>query len=307
MLPPSAERAAALTGVGLVVAAVTLFAVLDAAGKLLAEAHSVVQIVWARYAFAVPVLLAIVPAAAWPTLLRVRRPALQAGRALMPMLASFAVVVGLRFLPLAEVTALTFASPLVVVTLAGPLLRERSSVHDWVGVVLGFLGILVIVRPGGSAVAWAAVFPLACAVCFALFQLATRLVGRHDEPTATLAWTIGVGLAVTTPLLLVDWRPVTWTAWGLMAVSGLSFGGAQLLLIRAFRLAPAAVLTPFTYAQIVPAVLLGLVLFGAVPDLWAAIGTGILIAAGIYVVRRRVGTAGSPVPEPRPGHQPPAA
>ena len=175
--------------------------------------------------FAVPVLLAVVPAGSWPTLLRVRQPALQAGRALMPVLASFAVVVGLGLLPLAEVTALTFASPLVVVALAGPLLRERSSVHDWIGVVVGFLGILVIVRPGASAVAWAAVFPLACAVCFALFQLATRFVGRHDAPVATLAWTIGVGLVVTTPLLLVDWRPVSGSAWAVMALSGLASVG----------------------------------------------------------------------------------
>jgi drug/metabolite transporter (DMT)-like permease len=130
MPPHAVEQVDALKGVGLVIAAVTLFAVLDAAGKVLAEAHSVVQIVWARYAFAVPVLLAVVPAGRWPTLLRVRQPALQAGRALMPVLASFAVVVGLTLLPLAEVTALTFASPLVVVALAGPLVRERSSVHD---------------------------------------------------------------------------------------------------------------------------------------------------------------------------------
>ena len=74
----------------------------------------------------------------------------------MPVLASFAVVMGLKLLPLAEVTALTFASPLVVVALAGPLLRERSSIHDWIGVIVGFIGILVIVRPGGDAVAWAA-------------------------------------------------------------------------------------------------------------------------------------------------------
>ena len=284
----TAERSTALLGVVLVMAGVTLFAVVDAAGKLLSEQHSVVQIVWARYAFAVPVLLATTPPGLWRTLFRVQQPLVQAGRGLMPVLASFAVVMGLTLLPLAEVTALTFASPLVVVALAGPLLRERSSIHDWIGVIVGFIGILVIVRPGGDAVAWAAVFPLACAFCFALFQLATRLVGRHDQPTATLAWTIAVGLVVTTPLLLVDWRPVAAAEWSLMVLSGLAFGGAQLLLIRAFRLAPAAVLTPFTYAQIIPAVLLGLVLFGAVPGIWAGIGTAILIGAGIYVVRRRV-------------------
>lgn len=295
----SAERSATLRGVALLIAGVSLFAVVDAAGKLLSEHHSVVQIVWARYAFALAVLLATTPLGLWRGVLRVQRPLLQVGRALMPVVASFAVVMGLTLLPLAEVTALTFASPLVVVALAGPLLRERSTLHDWIGVIAGFIGILVIVRPGGDAVAWAAIFPLICAFCFALFQLATRLVGRHDEPTATLAWTIAVGLVVTTPLLLVDWRPVGAGAWALMVLSGVAFGGAQLALIRAFRLAPAAVLTPFTYTQIVPAVLFGLVLFGAVPDLWAVVGTLIVIGAGVYVVRRRAQPLTAPAVSPR--------
>lgn len=295
----SAERSATLRGVALLIAGVSLFAVVDAAGKLLSEHHSVVQIVWARYAFALAVLLASTPLGLWRGVLRVQRPLLQVGRALMPVVASFAVVMGLTLLPLAEVTALTFASPLVVVALAGPLLRERSTLHDWIGVITGFIGILVIVRPGGDAVAWAAIFPLICAFCFALFQLATRLVGRHDEPTATLAWTIAVGLVVTTPLLLVDWRPVGAGAWALMVLSGVAFGGAQLALIRAFRLAPAAVLTPFTYTQIVPAALFGLVLFGAVPDLWVIVGTLIVIGAGVYVVRRRAQPYTTPAISPR--------
>ena len=167
----SAERSATLRGVALLIAGVSLFAVVDAAGKLLSEHHSVVQIVWARYAFALAVLLVTTPLGLWRRVLRVQRPLLQVGRALMPVVASFAVVMGLTLLPLAEVTALTFASPLVVVALAGPLLRERSTLHDWIGVIAGFIGILVIVRPGGDAVAWAAIFPLICAFCFALFQL----------------------------------------------------------------------------------------------------------------------------------------
>jgi drug/metabolite transporter (DMT)-like permease len=281
------ERSATLAGVGLVVAAVTLFAVMDAAGKMLAERQSVAQIVWARYAFALPVLLAATPRHAWPVLFRVAKPWLQAARALMPLLASFAVVAGLALLPLAEVTALTFASPLVVVALSRPLLGERVPLHGWLAVVVGFVGILVIIRPGAGAVAWAALFPLGCAFCFALFQLATRIVGRSDRPAATLAWTIGVGLAVATPLLLADWRPVAPGAWLLMALSGLCFGGAQHLLILAFRAAPAALLAPFTYAQIVPAVLLGVVLFGAVPDVWTLVGTAVVVGSGLYVLRQR--------------------
>ena len=121
---------------------------MDACSKTLAESQSLLQIVWARYAFAVPVILATTPRTVWPVLFRVASPALQAFRGLLPMVASFAVVAGLALLPLAEVTALTFASPLVVVALSGPLLGERTSLHDWLGVLAGFAGILVIVRPG---------------------------------------------------------------------------------------------------------------------------------------------------------------
>jgi drug/metabolite transporter (DMT)-like permease len=205
----------------------------------------------------------------------------------MPVLASFAVVAGLALLPLAEVTALTFASPLLVVALSAPILGERTSIHDWLGVALGFVGILIIVRPGSGALAWAALFPLACAACFALFQLTTRLVGRSDHPAATLAWTILVGLVVTTPMLLLDWRSAAPQAWLLLAASGLCFGVAQYCLTLAFREAPAALLAPFTYTQLVPAVLLGVILFGAIPDLWAGIGTAIVIGAGLYVLRPR--------------------
>jgi drug/metabolite transporter (DMT)-like permease len=260
---------------------------MDACSKTLAESQSLLQIVWARYAFAVPVILATTPRAVWPVLFRVASPALQAFRGLLPMVASFAVVAGLALLPLAEVTALTFASPLVVVALSGPFLGERTSLHDWLGVLAGFAGILVIVRPGAGAFAWAALLPLACAVCFALFQLTTRLVGRSDHPAATLAWTILVGLLVTSPLLLIDWRPVEPGAWALMIVSGLCFGVAQCCLAYAYRHAPAALLAPFTYTQIAPAVLLGFIVFGAVPDIWAVAGTAVVIGAGLYVLHRR--------------------
>jgi drug/metabolite transporter (DMT)-like permease len=274
-------------GIWLIVAGVGLFAIMDAMSKVLAETQSVVQIVWARYAFALPVILATTPRGSWPTLLRVALPWLQIGRGLMPVLASFAVVAGLALLPLAEVTALTFASPLLVVALSVPILGERTSMHDWLGVIAGFVGILIIVRPGAGAIAWAALFPLACAAFFAIFQVTTRLVGRSDPPAATLAWTILVGLLVTTPLLAWDWRPLSLGSWTLMTASGLCFGGAQYFLTRAFCEAPAALLAPFTYTQIVPAVILGFLLFDAVPDLWAGLGTAMVIGAGLYVLRRR--------------------
>ncbi len=290
MVPKSAERAKTSRAVLLLVSGVTLFGVMDGLAKLLAGKYPVVQVVWARYAFAVPVILATAPPAAWPGLLRCERPAVQAARGLLPLLASVTVVVGLGLMPLADATAISFASPLLVVALSAPLLGERVSVHGWVGVACGFAGVLVIARPGAGAIAWAALFPLATALLFALYQVLTRLVSRGDDPSVTLAWTVAVGLVLTTPLLPPYWQPVGGGAdWLLLALSGVLFGAGQYLLIRAFAMAPAAVLAPFTYAQIVAAVVFGVAVFGEVPDLWTMVGTALLVLAGVYVLRRQAG------------------
>lgn len=281
------DRAVTARAILLLSSGVTLFGIMDGLAKLLTGECSVVQVVWARYAFAVPVILAIARPAAWPGLLRCERPSLQAARGLLPLLASVTVVVGLSLMPLADATAISFASPLLVVALSAPLLRERVSVHSWTGVACGFAGVLVIVRPGAGAIAWAALFPLATAFFFALYQVLTRLVSRGDDPVVTLAWTVAVGLALTTPLLPWHWRPVGGMDWPLLGLSGVLFGLGQLLLVRAFAAAPAAVLTPFTYAQIVAAVAFGVVVFGDVPDLWTTVGTALVILAGVYVVRRQ--------------------
>jgi drug/metabolite transporter (DMT)-like permease len=289
---PSASRQGAAApsivfAVLLLAAGVTLFGIMDGLAKLLAGRYSVVQVVWARYAFALPVLLATARPAAWPGLLRCVRPSLQAVRGLLPVLANVTVVVGVSLMPLADATAISFASPLLVVALSVPLLGERISVHSWAGVACGFAGVLLIVRPGAGTIAWAALFPLATALIFALYQLLTRMVSRGDDPVVTLAWTVAVGLVLTTPLLPPWWHPVDRTDGPLFALSGLLFGAGQYLLIRAFALAPAAVLAPFTYAQIIAAVVFGIAVFGDVPDLWTTFGAALVILAGVYVLRRQ--------------------
>jgi drug/metabolite transporter (DMT)-like permease len=268
---------------------VSLFGLMDGVGKFLVADHPVVQIVWGRYAFALPVVLSVVRPAAWSQMFRCERPALQALRGLLPLLASVSVIMGVALMPLADFTAIGFASPLLVVALAAPLLHERTSRHSWIGVVCGFAGVLIIARPGTGAIAWAAVFPLATAVFFALYQLLTRLVSRGADPKVTLAWTIGVGVVLTTPLLPFHWHTLDGKAWLLLVLSGLLFGMGQFLLIRAYSLASAALLAPFTYAQIVAAVLFGAVVFGDVPDPWTILGTAIVILAGLYVLRRQAG------------------
>ncbi len=260
---------------------------MDGLAKLLAGDYSVIQIVWARYAFAVPILLAVARPAAWPGLLMCERPSLQVVRALLPVLANVTVILGVSLMPLADATAISFASPLLVVALSVPLLGERVSVHSWAGVACGFAGVLLIARPGAGAIAWAALFPLATAAIFALYQILTRLVSRGDDPVVTLAWTVAVGFVLITPLLPFSWHRVAGADWPLLVLSGLLFGGGQFLLIRAFAMAPAAILAPFTYAQIVAAVGFGALVFGDLPDLWTTAGTALVILAGVYVLRRQ--------------------
>lgn len=283
-------RATEVRAILLLASGVVLFGVMDGLGKLLAGDYAVVQVVWARYAFAVPVLLAVARPAAWPGLLRCDRPYLQAGRALLPLLASVTVILGLTSMPLADFTAISFASPLLVVALSAPLLKERMSAEGWIALACGFLGVLVIVRPGPGAIAWAAFFPLATAFLFALYQVLTRLVSQGDDPLVTLAWTIMVGLVLTSLLLPIRWQPVAGGDWALLALSGVLFGLGQLLLIRAFALARAAVLAPFTYTQIIAAIAFGIAVFGDVPDAWTVAGTLLVTLSGVHLLRRRTAT-----------------
>jgi drug/metabolite transporter (DMT)-like permease len=269
----------------LFISGVSCFGVMDGLGKVLAADLPVLQIVWARYAFAVPVILAATSPARWLSLLRCERPLLQAVRGLLPLLAGVSILLGLRLMSLADATVITFAAPLFVVILSAPILREQVGLATWAGVGLGFLGVLIVVRPGAGSIAWAALLPLATAFLFALYQVLTRLASRGDPPATTLAWTILIGILLTTPLLPLGWVSGDPAAWLLLILSGLLYGTGQLFLIRALAAAPANILTPFTYTQIVAAVLFGILILGELPDLWTFVGTALIVLAGLYVVR----------------------
>lgn len=280
------EKTTRGTAILLFIAGVSCFAVMDGLGKFLAADFPLLQLVWARNAFAIPVILATTAPGVWLRLLRCERPLLQVVRGLLPLLAGTAVLLGLRYMSLADATVITFAAPLFVVALSAPLLHERVGMAAWVGVGLGFLGVLIVVRPGAGSIAWAALLPLATAFLFALYQMLTRLASRSDPPATTLTWTILTGFILTTPLLPLGWSNGSLVAWLLLILSGLLYGTGQLLLIRALAAAPANILTPFTYTQIVAAVLFGMLVLGELPDPWTLVGTALIVLAGLYIVRR---------------------
>lgn len=279
-----------LRGILLMVVAAAMFAGVDAFSKMLADTQSVGQIVFARYAFGIPVLIAATPLSGWPTLLRTRKLRDQIIRGLVPIVISISMVLAVRHLPLAEATVILYAGPFLVVALSHSFLGERVRLPAWIGVGVGFLAVLVVSRPGFSEISHFTIFPLVAAIFYAFFQLFTRKLGAAGElPQTTLAWTLMIGSLISAPVALATWEPLSGTGWLMMLGLGLVFGVSQILVIRAYKYAPANLLSPFSYAQVISATLLGIAFFDTVPDLWTWTGIAMIIAAGVYVMRHRGG------------------
>lgn len=279
-----------LIGIVLVVLSSSIFGCVDGFSKLLADTASVGQIVWARYALALPILIAATGLSKLPTLFATRRPALQISRGLTPLLISVSMVLAVRHLPLSEATVILFAAPFLVVALSVPFLSEKVHISHWIAVAVGFAAVLVVARPGYSELSHFAIFPMVGAIFYAVMQLVTRKVAASGERAeTTLAWTLLTGIVLSSPAAIYFWEPLDGRRWALMIALGTVFGIAQLLMIRGFARAPAALLTPLSYVQIVSAVIFSIVVFKEVPDIWTLLGIVMIIGSGLYVVRQRKG------------------
>lgn len=275
---------ATLRGIVFLIGAVTVFAVVDAVSKLLISSHSFGQVMLGRYAPALIVLLAVTPPARWRGMFATQKPGLQIARGMLPMLIGGAMVLGVKYLPLADATTILFAGPFFVLALSGVLLGERVAAASWVGVVLGFAGVLIVARPGFSALSAYALFPAVGALFYAGYQLLTRHLAASGETTeATVAWTLLIGILASLPLALADWRAVDAQAFALSLVMGAAMGIGQILVPRAYQRATANVLAPFTYFQIFAAVALGFLLFREVPDIWTMAGIALIVVSGVAV------------------------
>ncbi len=274
-----------LAGMALMVASVGLLTMMDGTAKYLAREYPLWQVVWARYAFNLLALLCLLPIvrqAVW----RSRRIGLQLLRGVTLVAATFAMFLSLKLLPMAETYAIGFLSPVFVALLAGVVLGERVDAHRWAAAAGGFLGVLLVIRPGSGMFGAAALAPVAMALTFAVYQLVTRLLGRHDGMYVTMFWSAAVGTVLGTLLLPLGWRTPDPTGLGLMAVTGVLGLASHLLMIRAFALAPASAVSPFVYTQIVWAVLFGFLVFGDLPDRWTILGAVVVVAAGLHLFRR---------------------
>ncbi|WPZ35638.1 DMT family transporter [Thalassobaculum sp. OXR-137] len=281
--PPSAPQDRVLLGIGLMLLSVALLPIMEGLAKSMSDRYVVVQLVFARFAFQ---SLFIVPIAALRhgrELRRGNRLALQIARGLSILAGTGFFYWSLRTLPLADGLALMFVAPLIVTAISALFLGEQVGARRWAAVLVGFLGVLVILRPGLGVFQPGAVLALAAGCCIATYALLTRHLSTAAPPLVTLAYTSLVGALCTAILLPFVWNTPDAGDWLRMAVMGSVGAFGHYFMIRAFEQAPASVISPFIYAEIVMATTIGYLWFGDFPDAFTWTGIAILIASGVYL------------------------
>jgi len=283
-----AERV--LAGIAMAVLAVACFAALDTATKLAVMTVPVLMGVWFRYSFQAVATTAVLLPLHGPALLRTRHPRYQALRGLLLLGSTVFAFLSLRYMPMAEFTAVVMVAPLAITVLAATVLKERVSPLRWALVAGGFAGTLVILRPGGEAFGWAMLLPLGLVVSNAWFQVLTSRMAQTENPLTMHFYTGWVGALATSFVLPLAWQALpSWHSWALLCLMGLLGTVGHFLLILAYRRAPASTLTPYLYAQIGFAMLGGWWVFGQVPDAASLMGIALITvcgAAGAWLTMR---------------------
>ena len=287
-LPPAArDRRRRLAAIGLMCGALICFSLLDATAKWLNREMDPLLAVWWRYVSSVVLVSLVINPWTDPGVLKTRRPWLQAGRSLLLFLSTALNFVALQYLQLAETMSIMFATPLLVALLAGPILGERAGPRRLAAIGIGFLGVLLITRPGLGTMHPAALLSVAGAFAYAFYSICTRLLAAHDSSRTTMVYSGLAGVVLMTPVLPFLWTtPTSPLVWVLLLALGVFGAVGHWLLILAHARAPAPVLSPFIYTQIVWMLVLGYVLFGDWPDTWTLIGSTVVIGSGLYLLYR---------------------
>ena len=191
-----------------------------------------------------------------------------------------------RTVPLAEASAIMFLAPILVTALSGPLLGETVGPRRWAGVAAGFVGAMMVVRPGADFLMGGATLVLAAALGNAVYQIITRRIAKRDHPLTTAAWTASVGALAAGAAAPFVWTAPTVADWALMAGTGIAGGIGHLCLIRAISSAPIAAVAPYAYTSLIWASLFGYTVFGDVPGAWTIAGAAVIASSGLYILYR---------------------
>ncbi|MBM6582651.1 DMT family transporter [Microvirga sp. BT689] len=284
---PLSQRRNRLIGIALMCGALLCFSCLDATAKWVNRSVDPMVTVWARYMSAALLTFLVINPRTQPGALRTRRLPLQLIRSSLLLASTLCNFFALKYLQLVETQSIIFATPLLVALLASPLLGERVGWQRLTAIAVGFVGILVITRPGLGTMHPAALLSLAGSVAYAFYNIVTRMLASSDPTATTTLYSSVAGILFVTPVLPWIWTtPSSPLVWFLLATTGFYGAFGHWLLVLAHARAPAAILAPFIYSQIFWMLALGYILFGDWPDSWTFVGAGIVIASGLYLLSR---------------------
>jgi len=279
-----------LIGIGLVSLTFFSFSLLDGGAKWLVRTLPFIEVVWLRFLMQVLLGGALLMPRQGMALLRTQRPKLQLVRALLMTVMTAMNFWALQYLQLAETASIMFSTPILVALLAAPMLGEKLDRARWAAILAGFAGVLIIIRPGMQGFHPALLICLFNALLYAMFNLMTRQLAAYDSPETTQFLSALGATLLLAPFALAAWQaPASALEWGVAILMGLFGGLGHYGLALAHRYAPASVLAPFLYQQILYMMVLGYLVFGDVPSPAVVAGAAVVIASGLYLLWREQG------------------
>jgi drug/metabolite transporter (DMT)-like permease len=286
---PAEAAPDALKGIGLMCLALAFFSCLDATAKYMGAVAQlpVAQVVWLRFISQFLLIVLVTGVIAIPRLLSTRRLPHQMLRSALMLGSTLLNFLALKSLRLDQTQTIYFLAPFVVALLSGPFLGEWIRWRRMLAILVGFSGILVVVRPGLQAFEPALLLAFGSMLCYAVFMLLTRYLAPYDAPEVTLFYSLLAGVVIMGPIAMMGWVwPKDGLTWALLLSMGFWGGLGHYIFIIAYRHAPAAVLAPFIYLGLITHTATGYLVFGQVPDRWTIAGAAIVIASGVYLVHR---------------------
>ena len=262
--------------------------VMDGFAKYLSSDMPVLQITWARYFFTVVFTLPVMMIFYRNQLVWTDKPKLQLIRGIILLTANICFFYAISVISLAKALTLAFVAPLIVTAFSPFFLGEKVGVRRWTAVIIGFIGSLVVIRPGFVEINLASFAALGTGIMYGFYLIITRKLSTSDNPLLTLLLTGSVGLVIISILMPFVWVKPTVSQWSMMASIGLFACIGHLFLILSLKYADASKLAPFSYFEIITNILIGYYFFNDFPDNWTFLGLFIIVFSGLYISRREI-------------------